>query len=316
MRPDNHQRVRRGSRGRPILVARYVLLAVGMVDIFPAIPGLRENWGRGVHHCPFCDGFEHQGQPWGVLADDPAMLEHALFLRGWSGTMTVFTNGADTTAWELAPVEAAGLRVVRTPIARVLTGNGHSLGGLELADGTVETIESLWIRPKQQQTPVVQQLGLKLRDDGAIWRDDKGQTSQPGIFAAGDCASGPMQQAILAAADGARTIFPLVRELVAGRLANGPNRATPAGENARYRLPPRCRRAPGRECPTPIPPGSHPAERRDRTEHPHATQRERVQAAREEHDADEEEPCGRARHGGPAVGHQAAAISASPWYIW
>ena len=200
--------------GGQSFLGRRVLLALGMVDILPAVPGLRENWGMGVHHCPFCDGFEHQDQHWGVLADDPAMLEHALFLRGWSGAMTVFTNGADTSAWDFAPLEAAGVPIVRTPIARVIAGNGHSLGGLELADGTVAAIESLWIRPKQQQTPLVQQLGLKLRDDGAIWRDDTGQTSQPGISAAGDCASGPMQQAILAAADGARTFFPIVRELV------------------------------------------------------------------------------------------------------
>ena len=196
--------------------ARKVLLALGVVDILPAIAGLEENWGRGVHHCPFCDGFEHQEEPWGVLADNPAMLEHALFLRGWSGSMTIFTNGSETPAKELASVEAAGLRIVRTLIARVIGGDGHSLRGLELMDGTIEAIESLWVRPRQEQTPLVQRLGLKLRDDGAISRDDVGQTSHPGISAAGDCASGPMQQAILAAADGARTIIPIIRELVKG----------------------------------------------------------------------------------------------------
>lgn len=195
---------------------RKVLLALGMVDVFPVLPGLSDYWGKGVHHCPFCDGFEHQGQHWGVLADDPAMLEHSLFLRGWSGSMTVFTHGSDYSAEALAPVEAAGTRIVRAPVARVIGGNGHSLAGVELQDGSVEPVESLWIRPKQHQAALVQLLGLKLRDDGAIWRDDTGQTSTPGIHAAGDCASGPMQQAILAAADGARTIIPIVRELVKG----------------------------------------------------------------------------------------------------
>lgn len=195
---------------------RKVVLALGMVDIMPAIAGLGETWGKGVHHCPFCDGFEHQDQPWGALADDPAMLEHALFLRSWSSGMTIFTNGATYSEKELEPVETAGVRVVTTPIARVIGGNGHSLKGLELEDGRIDPIESLWIRPKQKQTPLAESLGLKLRDDGGIWRDEMGQTSQPGIHAAGDCASGPMQQAILAAADGARTVFPIVRELAKG----------------------------------------------------------------------------------------------------
>ena len=193
---------------------RKVILALGMVDIMPDIPGLRECWGKGVHHCPFCDGFEHQEQHWGVLDDDATMLEHALFLRGWAGSMTVFTNGAEYGAAELEPVEAAGIPIVRTPVTRVVPGNGHSIGGVELAGGTTAAVESLWIRPKQDQTQLVHQLRLELRDDKAIKRDDMGQSSIPGISAAGDCASGPMQQAILAAADGARTIFPIVRELV------------------------------------------------------------------------------------------------------
>lgn len=213
--------VRTGADGLAVILAdgrtfpaRKVLIALGVVDIMPDIPGLREGWGRGVHHCPFCDGFEHRDQHWGVLADDPAMLEHALFLRGWAGSMTVFTNGLEHSAEALEPVEAAGIPVIRTPVARVMAGNGHSIGGIELAGGSVVPVESLWIRPKQDQAPLVHKLGLELRDDKAIKRDDTGQTSMPGISAAGDCASGPMQQAILAAADGARTMFPLVRELV------------------------------------------------------------------------------------------------------
>lgn len=194
--------------------ARKVLLALGLVDALPAIDGLAELWGKGVHHCPFCDGFEHRGEDWAVLADHPAMLDHARFLRNWAATLTVLTDNADLPADKLAELSQAGIRMVTTPIAKIHgRGDGHLLAGVELTDGSEVAVESLWIRPGQSQTPIVRQLGLTLRDDGAIMRDEAGETSLPGVYAAGDCAAGPMQQAILAAADGARTMFGIVHGL-------------------------------------------------------------------------------------------------------
>jgi thioredoxin reductase len=191
-----------------------VVLALGLVDKLPAIAGVHDNWGKGVHACPYCDGFEHQDAAWGVLADQPGLLDHALFFRGWTGNLTVFTPVDGAPADKLAALEKAGIRIVTTPIAKVLGGNGHSLAGVELQDGVVLRIESLWVRPAQTQTPLPLRLSLRMRDDGAIWRDELGQTSLRGILAAGDCAAGPLQQAILAAADGARVTFPVINALV------------------------------------------------------------------------------------------------------
>lgn len=192
-----------------------VLLALGLVDTLPPIPGLAENWGKGVHHCPFCDGFEHRDEHWGILADQPPLLEHALFLRGWCRSMTLFPT-IDIPADKREALERAGVHIEPRAIQRVLTGDGHTIGGIELIDGSVEPVASFWIKPAQQQTRLVQQLGLALREDGAIQRNEMGETAIPGLYAAGDCAAGQMQQAILAAADGARTMFPIVRGLVLG----------------------------------------------------------------------------------------------------
>lgn len=194
--------------------APYLLLALGLVDELPEIPGLQENWGRGVHHCPFCDGFEHRDTRWGILAEEPAMRDHAFFLRNWASDLIVFTNGSEATPDELAKLRDGSLTVVTDPVSEVISGDGHSLGGVKLLSGATEEVQSLWIRPAQSQTSLVQSLGLQTREDGAIWRDDKNQTSRPGIFAAGDCASGPMQQAILSAADGAKTVFAIIHDLV------------------------------------------------------------------------------------------------------
>jgi thioredoxin reductase len=182
---------------------------------FPPFDGLAELWGKGVHHCPFCDGFEHRGEHWGVLADDPVMLDHARILKNWAGSLTVLTNGAEIPADKLTELAQAGIRTVSTPIARVRgRGDGHSLAGVALVDGNEVKIESLWIRPKQRQTPLVHHLGLVLGEDGSVLRNEVGETSLAGLYAAGDCVAGPMQQAILAAADGARTMFPIVHGLV------------------------------------------------------------------------------------------------------
>ncbi|KTR83436.1 hypothetical protein NS277_08645 [Novosphingobium barchaimii] len=190
-----------------------VILALGLVDQLPAIAGLSSNWGRGVHHCPFCDGFEHKGGHWGVLAEDAAMFDHAHFLRNWAGKLTVLTNGKAIPADKLAMAREAGFHILETPIARVLEGDGHSIAGIAFDDGSKADVTSLWIRPAQEQTPIVHKLGLVLAENGAIERDAAGETAMPGLYAAGDCAAGPMQQAILAAADGARVMFGLVHGL-------------------------------------------------------------------------------------------------------
>ncbi len=197
-----------------IVSAPKILLALGVTDQLPAIEGLAENWGRGVHHCPFCDGFEHRGEHWGVLAETTAMLDHAAFFKNWAGRLTVFTNGADLPAEKLSDLSRAEIGLVTTPIREVLSGDGHAIGGIVLKDGRREDIQSLWIRPLQSQTPIITGLGLNIRDDGGVWRDEMNETSMEGIYAAGDCAAGPMQQAILAAADGARTMFSILHSLV------------------------------------------------------------------------------------------------------
>lgn len=197
-----------------IVSASKILLALGLSDQLPAIEGLAENWGRGVHHCPFCDGFEHRGEHWGVLAENAAMLDHAPFFKNWAGRLTILTNGADLPADKLTDLSRAGINLVTTPIKHVLSGDGHTIGGAMLKDGRREGIQSLWIRPLQSQTRIVADVALTMREDGGLWRNEMNETSMKGIYAAGDCAAGPMQQAILAAADGARTMFSIIHSLV------------------------------------------------------------------------------------------------------
>lgn len=193
-----------------------VLLALGLVDELPAVPGVKENWGRGVHHCVFCDGHEHRGGSWGILLDDPIAVPHLVMFRGWAGELTIFTNASDTLDEAVyEEMRVGGFQVERRKIREIYgKGDGHALKGMEMEDGERVEIDSLWVRPKQSQTKLVKDLGLILREDGAVATDEKGESNRPGIYVAGDMTAGPAQQAILAAADGARVTYGICAELI------------------------------------------------------------------------------------------------------
>ncbi len=74
--------------------ARRLILATGVADVLPDIPGLDERWGRTVLHCPYCHGFEVADRKLGVLAASELSLHHALLLADWSADVTLFTNDA------------------------------------------------------------------------------------------------------------------------------------------------------------------------------------------------------------------------------
>lgn len=186
--------------GSTVTAAR-VLLCLGVVDQLPPLPGLAEHWGKSVHLCPYCHGWELQDLRTGVLCSGPEMLEFAILLRGWTRDIVAFTDAkfpVDPAA--LTRVTRAGITVEQRPLARLI--GDPTLVAAELADGTSIPIAALYMRPPQRQTPLVTRLGLALDDLGYVRVDAMFQTSVPGIHAAGDLTT-PMQAAIASAAAGA-----------------------------------------------------------------------------------------------------------------
>lgn len=188
---------------------RRVLLTLGMVDELPDVPGLRELWGRSVFHCPYCDGWEARGRRWGVLAPSTELLEFAIFLTGWSRDIVAFTNGlSDIPADLRARLAQAGVAIEPRRVRRLVSGPDRSLTAVETEDGALVSCAAVIVRPPQRQTELVVRLGLALDGAGFVRTDENGQTSVPGIYAAGDLAS-PMQAAIFAAAAGTRAAYRL-----------------------------------------------------------------------------------------------------------
>lgn len=184
--------------------AARLILATGISDTLPDIPGLSERWGRSVLHCPYCHGFEVSGGELGVLANHPHSAHSAMMIPDWGAT-TFFTQPLfEPDEEQLARLRARGVRIERSPIVELL-GASPKLQAVRLADGRTVPLDAIFVAPKTAMaSPMAEQLGCAF-DEGAfgpvIRIGENKETSVKGVFAAGDAASS-MHSGTLASASG------------------------------------------------------------------------------------------------------------------
>lgn len=205
------------STGETTLRVARILLATGMIDDLPDLPGLREIWGTSAMICPYCHGWEVQDRRFAYLATHANKLEFAILLGAWSPDVLVLTNGAlDVPAEQRAKLAAANVAIEPRRIAR-LVHEGSQLAALDLADGTRLARDVLFLHPPQRQIELVRALGLALDEHGFVQVDPMmRETSVKGIYAAGDLITG-MQTAITAAAAGTHAAGMINHELTIER---------------------------------------------------------------------------------------------------
>lgn len=200
--------------------AARLILATGVRDELPALPGIRERWGRTVLHCPYCHGYELGGAPVGVLAGHEKSAHQAALLPDW-GPTTYFTQEAyEPDAEQAALLAARGVTIERTPVVALL-GDAPALTGVRLADGRTVPLGGLFVAPRTDPGPLARQLGCALDDGftGPLVRvDAMQQTTVPGVYAAGDAAMA-MHNATLASAAGAMAGFAVHQSLVMAALS-------------------------------------------------------------------------------------------------
>jgi len=168
-----------------------LIVATGLRDELPEIPGLAEQWGTGAVVCPYCDGWEVRDQRIGVLATGERSIHQVQLLRQWSPSVTFFTNGTDVVADDLAGIVARGIAVEHRPVAQVVADADGRLRGIRLADGTEVPVDSIFLGPRfVPNDDLLLALGAAAGAafGGGVWVDvdPTGRTSVAGLWAAGN----------------------------------------------------------------------------------------------------------------------------------
>ncbi|KOQ76275.1 NAD(P)/FAD-dependent oxidoreductase [Stenotrophomonas maltophilia] len=187
-----------------VLAARKLLLASGIADQLPELPGLAERWGSTVLHCPYCHGYEVGGGAIGLLGGHPMSAAKAPLFADW-GNVTFFSQGLPITDDERAAMQQRGVQIETSPVMGV-QGDQPSWLEVELADGRRVAQRALFVPATQAMaTPLVQRLGCTLAESPLgvlIEVDAMKQTSVPNVYAAGDATT--VGNITLAAAEGVR----------------------------------------------------------------------------------------------------------------
>lgn len=177
--------------GSDELRAKRLILATGVTDTLPAVPGLRERWGKTAFHCPYCHGYELDRGRLGVLASGPLALHLAALVNEWAtpGQLTLFLNGAfQPDAEQLAELTSRAVKVEPQPVVEC-SGDAPVIE-LRLADGSKQVLKGLFVMPETRVTSsFAEQLGcgLEVGPTGAFYKTDMTkETSVPGVFACGD----------------------------------------------------------------------------------------------------------------------------------
>ncbi|KQZ11376.1 hypothetical protein ASD23_04785 [Agromyces sp. Root1464] len=169
--------------------ARRLIVSTGLRDELPEIAGLREQWGRGVVVCPYCDGWERRNDTIGVIATGPKGIDQAHQLRQWSDTIVYFPNDVgEPGAGALRTLEGRGIRVERGRVRAVRSNEGR-VEAVQLDDRSVQ-VESIFtattLHPRDR---LLRELGARTIDDAdGSWVevDADGRTSVEHVWAVGN----------------------------------------------------------------------------------------------------------------------------------
>jgi thioredoxin reductase len=199
--------------------SRKLLLATGIVDELPDIPGVQDCYGISVHHCPYCDAYEWRSQRLLAIGETPdGAIGLALALRQWSSRVTVLTQGRLRQATDEARLAGQGIDVCEANVAQIAHLNGQMAGVILEGGGWLAADALFFHAPQHQRSKLPRFFECDTDESEHVETSDaqRGQNSQdkaiPGLFLAGD-ADGDVQFAVVAAAEGATAAVAINREL-------------------------------------------------------------------------------------------------------
>jgi thioredoxin reductase len=209
------------------LVARRLLIAIGLKDVWPRVPGLDQIYGDRAHVCPDCDGHTTRGKKTVVLGRGRKAVGMALNLANWADDITVCTNGEEPGLDDYLRGKLAENGIpVRTERITCVRLRDRTLRSLEFEGGDALGCEKVFFAIGQYPADdLAAQLGCDRDEEGHVEVDDAYHTSVYNVFAAGDIVPGP-QLGVAAASDGAIAALAIHKSLVpeSRKLAKGPGR--------------------------------------------------------------------------------------------
>ncbi len=195
---------------------RKVLIATGVRDIFPDIPGFEACWGKSVIHCPYCHGYESRGYKAAILCSENTGFGYLKTIRHWNPDLTVFLqSGCTFSEDELAQLHIAKVKIVDVPVVEIIESGGL-MSEVILADGSRRPFRVLFAPvPSQQTNHLARDFGCNISEDrDLIICEETGVTSQYGVFAAGDCTVEHGRQLAFATANGMSAAFSINHQLI------------------------------------------------------------------------------------------------------
>jgi thioredoxin reductase len=181
--------------------SRFLLIATGVVDDLPAIPGLDDCYGQSVFHCPYCDGWEWRDRQLAVLGTGLHSGQLALSLKTWSPHVVLCSNGTEVEASARQRLERNGIPVRTEAVTRLVHHEGL-VSLLEFEVGVPLTCDAVFFTTGQHpQCDLAVRLGCQLNQRGTVDTGTLSETNVPGVFVAGD-ASRDAQFVVVAAAEG------------------------------------------------------------------------------------------------------------------
>lgn len=173
--------------------AKKILLAHGIRDVLPPIPGFRELWGKAIFHCPYCHGYEHRGAKIGLLADAKIATHLAPLLKGLTDELVYIQLGNESVDEDRFAKN--GISVFQSAV-EALQWEGEKLQGLTFASGESISLDFLFYRPKHEfSTALGVNLGCEVNEFGLYKIDGNYMTTVDGVYAAGDVTE--LKQSVL-----------------------------------------------------------------------------------------------------------------------
>ena len=199
--------------------SRKLLVATGVCDNLPDIPGIQAMYGRSVFHCPYCDGWEMRDQPTAVYGTEYRGVGLSLELTAWRRDLVLCTDGPGGISDDDRARLSRNRIGIREERVIALEGRDGMLERIVFESGEPLPRRAMFFSAGQfQRSELAVRLGCEVNDKGTVRTGKYESTHLQGLYVAGD-ASRAVQWVIVAAAEGAEAAFAINTDLIKEDLA-------------------------------------------------------------------------------------------------